>query len=345
MKHRVALSFCDGNSVFFEAKHNELLLDAAFRNGITLPVDCREGVCSTCKGLCEAGKYEQDYVDEDALTEAELSQRYILSCQTRVQSPSSFYYDLDSSLCSNAELTRFEATVSEIEKVSDSAVNLHLKMTDKSVKLDYLAGQYAKISIPDTDQKRSYSFATASNNQGNLQFLIRVLPQGIMSEYVNKRCQVGDTLTLEAPLGSFYLREVQQRLIMVAGGTGLSAFLAMLDELITATELNAELKNVPVELFYCVSREADLCELSRLEAYKTSLPKFNYQLVVSDPSSTFSGHKGRITDVLNADDLRSTEFDMYVCGPPPMIEAVKAWLTNEEVDNGTLYFEKFVSSS
>ncbi|WP_191600858.1 anthranilate 1,2-dioxygenase electron transfer component AntC [Marinomonas algicola] len=345
MNHRVALNFSDGNSVFFEAKHNELLLDAAFRNGVALPVDCREGVCSTCKGLCESGKYEQDYIDEDALSEEEIENRYILSCQTRVQSPASFYYDIDSGLYSNLKLTRFEARVSNIENVSDSSVNLHLTLSDQSVKLDYLAGQYAKIHIPDTDQKRSYSFATSSNNNGELQFLIRVLPQGIMSDYVKNRCQVGDTLTLDAPLGSFYLREVQHRLIMVAGGTGLSAFLSMLDELITATRFNPELKNVPVELFYCVSREADLCELSRLDAYKTLLPKFSYQLIISNPSRTFTGHKGRITDVLNAQDLQSSTFDIYVCGPPPMIEAVKTWLTEEGVNNGTLYFEKFVAST
>ncbi|TDH86181.1 FAD-binding oxidoreductase, partial [Acinetobacter baumannii] len=65
-----------------------------------------------------------------------------------------------------------------------------------------------------------------------LQFLIRLLPDGLMSDYLRGRCQVGQILRIEAPLGSFYLREVERPLVFVAGGTGLSAFLGMLDILV-----------------------------------------------------------------------------------------------------------------
>ncbi len=52
-----------------------MLLDAAVRQGINLPLDCREGVCGTCQGQCETGIYEQEYVDEDALSERDLAER------------------------------------------------------------------------------------------------------------------------------------------------------------------------------------------------------------------------------------------------------------------------------
>ncbi len=50
-----------------------------------------------------------------------------------------------------------------------------------------------------------------------------------MSNYLRERCQVGDEVRMEAPLGAFYLRQVRQPLVLVAGGTGLSALLGMLD--------------------------------------------------------------------------------------------------------------------
>ncbi|WP_288476507.1 2Fe-2S iron-sulfur cluster-binding protein, partial [uncultured Pseudomonas sp.] len=84
MSHNVALSFADGKTLFIAVKPNELLLDAALRQGISLPLDCREGVCGTCQGRCEAGAYSQDYVDEEALSERDLAQRKMLACQTRV---------------------------------------------------------------------------------------------------------------------------------------------------------------------------------------------------------------------------------------------------------------------
>ena len=42
----------------------------------------------------------------------------------------------------------------------------------------------------------------------------RVLPDGVMSNYLRERCQVGDELLMEAPLGAFYLRHVTQPLVM-----------------------------------------------------------------------------------------------------------------------------------
>ncbi|MGO2355281.1 MAG: anthranilate 1,2-dioxygenase electron transfer component AntC [Marinomonas foliarum] len=346
MNHRVAVSFSDGQTVFFEAKHNEILLDAAFRNGLTLPVDCREGVCGTCKGLCESGKYEQDYVDEDALSESDLNARHILSCQTHILSPSSFYYDIDSTLCSKNQLRQFQAQITDIEQVADSSANLHLEVMNQDINLDYLAGQYARIKVPNDDVWRSYSFATSSSSETNhLQFLIRLLPQGAMSDYVRDRCKIGDTLTLEAPMGSFYLREIQRRQIFIAGGTGLSAFLAMLDEIVALKASSPTLETTPIELYYCVNNERDLCEIERIDHYKTQLSNFHYQLVISNPSDSYEGKRGLITEALDSDNLRENAFDMYICGPPPMIEAIKSWLQTNNIENGKLYFEKFVASN
>ena len=102
MNHKVAFSFADGKTLFFPVQGNEILLDAALRNGIKIPLDCREGVCGTCMGRCESGSYAMDYADEETLSAEDLAQRKILSCQTRVQSDAAFYFDFDSSLCSAA---------------------------------------------------------------------------------------------------------------------------------------------------------------------------------------------------------------------------------------------------
>ena len=93
MNHKVAFSFADGKTLFFPVQANEILLDAALRNGINIPLDCREGVCGTCQGRCESGDYSQDYVDEEALSSQDLQQRKMLTCQTRVKSDAAFYFD------------------------------------------------------------------------------------------------------------------------------------------------------------------------------------------------------------------------------------------------------------
>lgn len=68
-------------------------------------------------------------------------------------------------------------------------------------RLDYLPGQYARQQIPVTEATRAYSFANQSNAGNQLQFLIRLLPDGAKSNYIRERCQVGDEIIFEAPLG------------------------------------------------------------------------------------------------------------------------------------------------
>ncbi|MDR6353507.1 ferredoxin [Pseudomonas psychrotolerans] len=151
MSHNVALSFADGKTLFIAVKPNELLLDAALRQGISLPLDCREGVCGTCQGRCEAGAYSQDYVDEEALSERDLAQRKVLACQTRVTSDAAFYFDHDSSLCHAAEPERISAQVTSVELVSATTAILHLDASAAPRQLQFLPGQYARLRIPGTD--------------------------------------------------------------------------------------------------------------------------------------------------------------------------------------------------
>lgn len=99
MTHRATIIFRDGLTQFIQVENNEKLLDAAFRHGIHIPLDCREGVCATCRGRLESGTIEMEYVDDDALSPSDIEQGYILACQTQLYSACSFYFDVDSGVC------------------------------------------------------------------------------------------------------------------------------------------------------------------------------------------------------------------------------------------------------
>lgn len=334
MNHKVAFSFADGKTLFFPVGANEILLDAALRNGIKIPLDCREGVCGTCQGRCESGDYTQDYVDDEALSSLDLQQRKMLSCQTRVKSDATFYFDFDSSLCNVPGPVQVRGTVSKVQQVSASTAILTVRL---AAPLDFLPGQYARISVPGTDGWRSYSFANLPGNQ--LQFLIRLLPDGVMSNYLRDRCHVGDALLIEAPLGAFYLRHVSKPLVLVAGGTGLSALLGMLDEL-AATGCEQ-----PVHLYYGVRGAEDLCEAQRIHQYASKIPGFRYTEVLSAPSPEWPGKRGYLTEHFDLAELHDRSADMYVCGPPPMVESIQQWLADQALDGVQLYYEKFTQSN
>ncbi|HBD38956.1 MAG TPA: NADH oxidase, partial [Cupriavidus sp.] len=80
MEHTIALQFEDGVTRFITCGDNETLSDAAYRQQINIPLDCRDGACGTCRGLCESGHYdlpESSYI-EDALTAEEAAKGYVL---------------------------------------------------------------------------------------------------------------------------------------------------------------------------------------------------------------------------------------------------------------------------
>lgn len=338
--HTAAIVFRDGVTKIFQVNEDERLLDAAFRNGVNLPLDCREGVCATCRGKCESGKIEMDYVDEDALSESEVEAGYVLSCQTTLKSAASFYFDLDSTVC-NVSTKSFDAVVSNLEQVSDAAMMMEL-MLSESHDVTYLPGQYAHIYVPGTEKHRAYSFATSKVLDGKLKFLMRLLPNGIMSNYLRDQCAVGDALKLELPYGAFYLREVENPLLFIAGGTGLSAILGMLDQLVDNNQTE-----IPIRVIYGVRQEEDISEQDRLESYKNIFKNYDFEIILSDASESWAGKRGYVTECIH-DCPFTDKFDAYLCGPPAMIEASETWLAHEKsigsIGEYQLFFEKFVSS-
>jgi benzoate/toluate 1,2-dioxygenase reductase subunit len=158
-----------------------------------------------------------------------------------------------------------------------------------------------------------------------------------MSTYLAERAVPGDTMELTGPMGAFYLRPVVRPLLFLAGGTGLAPFLSMLEE------LAEKAIGQPVRMYYAVTRDSDLVELSRLEALSQRLPKFSFETIVADPSSSHP-HRGFVTDHVVADDLNLGDVDMYLCGPPPMVDAVRNHIAKLGSSPSNFYFEKFNSA-
>ena len=87
------------------------------------------------------------------------------------------------------------------------------------------------LHIPGTNETRAYSFSSLVKD-GAVSFLIRNVPNGKMSGFLTTQAQPGSAMKLAGPLGSFYLRDIKRPLLMLAGGTGLAPFTAMLLKLI-----------------------------------------------------------------------------------------------------------------
>ncbi|EYD45077.1 2Fe-2S iron-sulfur cluster binding domain protein [Acinetobacter baumannii 25493_5] len=155
--HNVALQFEDGVTRFINVAQGETLSDAAYRQKINIPLDCRDGACGTCRAFCESGHYdmpEESYI-EDALTPEEAEQGYILACQCRPTSDAVFQIQASSDVC-KTEIHSFQGTLARVENLSDSTITFDIQLDDDQPDIHFLAGQYVNVAIPETGETRSY---------------------------------------------------------------------------------------------------------------------------------------------------------------------------------------------
>lgn len=336
MTYKIALNFEDGVTRFIDSNATETVADAAYRQGINIPLDCRDGACGTCKCFAEAGQYDlgEEYI-EDALTEEEAAQGFVLTCQMRAQGDCVVRVPTSSDVCKTKQ-AKYEATISTVEQLSDSTIALKIK-GDALSQLAFLPGQYVNLQVPGSEHTRAYSFSSLQHD-GEVSFLIRNVPGGLMSSFLTGLAKAGDSMTLAGPLGSFYLRDIRRPILLLAGGTGLAPFTAMLERI---AEQGSE---YPVHLIYGVTHDIDLVETARLEDFAARIPTFTFSACVASPDSQYP-RKGYVTQHIEPGHLNEGDIDVYLCGPPPMVEAVSAHLRDQGIVPANFYFEKFAASA
>ena len=194
----------------------------------------------------------------------------------------------------------------ELNKHSETTVSFTLEVENRDA-LAFLPGQYVNIKVPGTDAERSYSFSSGPEVQ-DASFMVRVTPQGAMSEYLRDRAAVGDTVEFTGPYGSFFLREPKRPLLLLAGGTGLAPLLSILEK------LSENPPSAPVHLIYGLTREADIVGLDWLREYEAKLPGFTWDYIASEPG-TSAPHTGYVTQIIEPSHLNDGDVDIYLCGP------------------------------
>lgn len=335
--YKVALNFEDGVTRFITTLPMETVADAAYRSGINIPLDCRDGACGTCKCHCESGSYEMDGYIEDALSDQEAGRGFVLTCQMIPESDCVVTVPASSEVCIRSQQADIHAKLTEINRLSESTLSFTVA-GDQVRAMHFLPGQYVNVQVPATDQWRAYSFSSMFNRADeSVSFLIRLVPEGLMSTYMTEKAREGDNITLRGPFGSFYLRDIRRAVLMLAGGTGLAPFLAMLEKIQQDNSAH------PIHLIYGVTHDADLVYLDKLESFANVIDNFTFSVCVASENSSWP-QKGYVTNYIEPGHLRDGDVDIYLCGPPPMVEAVNSYMQEKGIQPASFHYEKFAAS-
>ncbi len=334
----------DGHIIEFAGSPSEDIVTSALKQDVILLTSCREGGCATCKAECSDGDYELANASVQALPPDEEEEGFVLLCCTYPRSNLTlnlpYTFDRVSFEKTNQEWT---GDIAVAERVSSNVMRLVIRPGDpetgEPVKLKFTPGQYIDIEVPGTDVWRSYSLATTSDS-GDLEFLIRLLPDGFFSKFLLTGAAPGVRVRLHGPLGAFAMRENGFRpRYFIAGGTGLSPVLSMI------RHMQIEEHPQQAKLFFGVTHEHELFFADTLREIESAMSNLEVHISVINPELSSPYPAGTVVDELKKDfELGGASPDIYVCGPPAMIDATLAAARKYGMPADQIFYERFLAS-
>lgn len=318
----------------FLAESGATILDSARQSQITLPYSCQTGRCSTCRCKLTSGK-TQALQFESGLTDIEKTEGWILSCVRAAETDITIEVeDLGGVVLPTTKT--LPCRISSIDRLTTDVVRVILRLPP-TADFRSIAGQYIDVIGPG-GVRRSYSLASAHTADKTLELHIRAVDGGVMSDYWFKQAKVNDLLRFNGPLGTFFLRSVDQfNLVFLATGTGIAPVKAMLESLINIAP-NKCPKSVSV---FWGGRTVDdfYFDLAAITAGHHFVP------VLSRATAGWKGVSGYVQDALLATQPDLDQTVVYACGSDAMIRSAKASLLAAGLPAHHFFADAFVPSA
>ena len=176
-------------------------------------------------------------------------------------------------------------------------------------------GQFAFITFSKFEGAHPFTIASADRGDHTITFCIKAL--GDFTRRIEQRVEVGQTITVEGPYGCFQIDRYdrKRRQIWVAGGVGVTPFLAWLESIQRGGGSQIE-----ADLHYCTRDRDNDIFVDRLHALCESLLGVRLHI-----------HSARHGDILSAESLtpanaQAKNTEVWFCGPRGLAEALKRGL-------------------
>lgn len=326
-----------------EIKGGAPLLTTLSEQQIFIPSACGgRGSCGACKVKVstDIGPHlptETPYLEPD-----EIADNVRLSCQVKVKE--NLAIEVPEALFN---VKQFEGLVERIVDVTHDIKEVYVKLPDGE-EVDFSCGQYGQFEAPPYDKirtptQRAYSMSSPPSDKTHLEFLIRLVPGGIVTTYVHEQLKEGQKINVVGPFGDFGVKDTGATMMCVAGGSGMAPFKSIFETMIETGEIETR----EVWYFFGARTKKDLFYLDWLDELDQKYEKFHFVAALSEPQQEdeWDGETGLITEVLakyfETKVDRSQPLEGYLCGSPGMLDACMAVMRQFEMDDEKIYFDKF----
>ena len=314
------------------------LLFTLMEQGIFIPSACGgKGTCSYCKVQVHEGGGPVLPTETPYLSPEEVKADVRLSCQVKVKN------DLKIEIPEELFLVKeYRVKVERMEDLTPKIKGLHLRVIDPPEGIAFKAGQYVQLEVPkykrtSGPEYRAYSISSDADQHDRLELVITRVPEGAVTTYVHEYLKEGEELRATGPYGSFYLRDSDRDILLIATGSGMAPIKSILHQL-----ANHGIQRTTT-FFFGARTQKDLYYVEQFRDWEKTLPQFRFVPALSRlaPEDPWDGEKGRVTDLIHKYIPDKPNVDVYICGAPPMVESCVELLTKKGVPEDRIYFDKF----
>ncbi len=295
----------------FQTEAGETLLEAALRHNIGLPYGCRNGQCGSCVVTLDSGEVSYPGDKTEALQGR--AANACLTCQA-VPTTDCVLGVTEIESVAEVEVRTLPCRVVEKEQLNHDVIRLYVKLPEDQ-RLQFFAGQYLNFILRD-GRKRAFSIANAPHDDALIELHIRHVPDGEFTDYVFDSMKDKTVLRIQAPLGTFVLREESNRpMLFMGGGTGFAPIKGMIEH-----ALHNGIER-PMHLYWGARSQQDLYLPDLPEQWAKEHKNLSYTPVLSEPDAGWTGRTGFVHETVIEDHADMSGFDAYLSGPPIMVEA------------------------
>jgi CDP-4-dehydro-6-deoxyglucose reductase len=320
----------------FTVNEGESVLTAALRQGVMLPYSCKNGTCGSCKGHLESGEVHYPFHPPLALSREEIGEGCALLCQAEPTS------DLvirarEIEAVRDIQVRKMPARVIEKSLLAPDVMRIRIKLP-AAQRLQFLAGQYLEILLDD-GKRRAFSIASPPQSEDEIELHIRHVDGGGFTGWVFDELKVRDILRLEAPLGTFFIRNdrLDRPMIFMGGGTGFAPLKSMLEDLLAQKDTR------PVHLFWGARGRADLYlhEQARKWAEENAHIEYSTALLEAEDAAASGSFHGNVHEAVLQKYPDLSGFDIYMSGPPAMIDVSRSAFIGHGAEQRRIFFDSF----
>ncbi len=225
---------------------------------------------------------------------------------------------------------RFETTVYKVTQLKEDVKEFIFQLTDDSIR--FTPGQFILVRIEEKPEMfRAFSVSRFDINSRQIGVTVKKAPAGYGTDILFNSFSEGMTAVLEGPIGDeLVIDKDSRKAVFVGGGIGITPFLPLVQDAIERDHIEE------VKLIYGVNKEDEILYAREFEKLEKESSKFEFIRVVAFDEN-WKGEKGFVTNVMEKLDLKDNV--IYMCGPPPMINASRAKLSDLGIDEERIRYE------